>query len=165
MRKWLIAGLVLAAADAPVGASQKFITGLFTATESGAPIELIAWAQTTNAGTFRMENGSLEDAPILPRTYKFLVNLGSYDVIGVLATTTEVMSKPLDRMERRDLPFSTVKLAVTTNEIGVPELEHWDRVQRLRKSLRASAQHPLIFFLIVTNGANVRYYPFFIDRT
>ena len=59
----------------PVAARQKFVSGLFTATENGAPIELIAWAESTGTGQLRMANNSfLDDAPILPRTYRFLVN-------------------------------------------------------------------------------------------
>ncbi|HYE86380.1 MAG TPA: hypothetical protein VEA16_08490 [Vicinamibacterales bacterium] len=109
-------------------------------------------------------NGSLDDAPILPRSYRFLVNLGTYNVLGVIATTTEVFKKPGDQLELKRLPSSQVRLAVSTFEVGVPELEDWSKVQRLRKSLKASAEYPLICFLLVTNGANTRYYPFFIDQ-
>jgi hypothetical protein len=163
VRTLIVLALVMALSDV-LSARQRFIEGVFTATDAGTPIELIAWAETTRAGVFRVHNGSLEDAPNLPRTYRFLVNMGSYDVIGVLATTTAVFSKPLDTLDRKDLPFSNTKLAIATHEIGVPELEDWARVERLRKSLKATPEQPMIFFLILTNGANVRYYPFFIDR-
>ena len=165
MRNSIIVGLVLTAATAAAGTSQRFITGIFTASESGAPIELIAWAETSRAGVFSMANGSLEDAPILPRTYRMLVNMGSYDIIGVLAVTTEVFKKPLDRLAHENLKFSRVMLGVSTFEIGVPLLEDWEKVQRLRRNLKGTIDNPVVYFLIITNGANVRYYPFFIDRT
>ena len=164
MRKWIVAGLVLGAAVA-ADASQKFITGIFTASENGVPIELIAWAETRRTGIFFMANGSLEDAPILPRTYRMLVNMGSYDIIGVLAVTTEVFKKPLDRLEYENLKFSRVLLGVSTFEVGIPLLEDWEKVLRLRRSLRGTIDNPVVYFLIITNGANVRYYPFFVDRT
>jgi len=155
-------GVLLAS---PVEARQKFITGVFTATENGVPIELIAWAESQRSGVFRMANDhSLEDAPVLPRTYRFLVNTGIYVPIGVLATTGQVFSKALDILEYKRLAYSSTRLGVSTYEIGVPELEDWTKVQRLRKSLKASDEHPAIFFLMVTNGTIIRYYPFFIDQ-
>jgi hypothetical protein len=163
MRTLLVVSLALSL-SAPVAARQKFIDGLFMGTESGNPIELIAWAESQSTGTLRMANSSLEDAPVLPRTYRALLNMGSYDLIAVLAITRDVFSKPLDRLERRELRYSVTRLAVTTYEIGIPDLEDWDKIQRLRKNLKATPDNPMIVFLIVSNGANVRYYPFFIER-
>ena len=158
-------GLVIAAVMAvPLPASQKFVTGLFTATEDGTPVELIAWATSMRSGVLRMENGSLEDAPVLPRTYRFLMNMGIFKLVAVYAVTAEVFKKPLDQLEYRTYPYSNVKLGVDTSEIGVPFLENWDNVVRLRKSLKATEDNPLIFFLVVSNGTITRLYPFFIDR-
>jgi hypothetical protein len=147
----------------PVAAKQQFVTGVFTATEAGPPLELIAWADA-RAGKLRLSHGFLEDAPILPRTYRFLVNVPFYDVVGVLAVNKDVFSQPLDRLESRMLPHTTVKLNVQTVEIGVPELEDWEKVLRLRKSLKATNDKPLVLFLVLTNGIVNRFYPFFIDR-
>ena len=44
------------------------------------------------------------------------------------------------------LPHTTVKLNIQTVEIGVPELEDWDKVLRLRKNLKASEGKPLVLF-------------------
>lgn len=56
------------------------------------------------------------------------------------------------------------RLGVATHEIAVRDLEDWDKVQRLRKTLKATPENPLIFFFAVTNGVIIRYYPFFIER-
>lgn len=164
MRKLLALTVAVSLLSAPLSARQKFITGVFMGTENGNPIELIAWAQMLSSGSLRMENSSLEDAPTQPRTYRFLVNMGSYDIISVLAVNQGIFSQPLDRLERITLPFSKVRLAVTTYEVGIPELEDWPKVLRLRKSLKATADKPLMFFLVMSNGAHTRYYPFFIDQ-
>jgi len=148
----------------PCEAEQKYIEGVFTATESGAPIELIAWAEPARPGVLKMGHGFLEDAPILPRTYRFLVNVGGFDVIGVLAVNHDVFKVSLEHLDSKMLPHSTVKLNVKTAEIGVPELEDWERVLRLRKSLKATFDKPLVFFIVLSNGMVKRFYPFYVDR-
>lgn len=147
----------------PAAAEQKFIEGVFTATESGSPIELIAWAEAQR-GVLKMRQGFLEDAPILPRTYRFLVNVGGFDLAGVLAVNHDVFEKELDRLNSKMLPHSAQKLNVKTIEVGVPELEDWDKVLRLRKSLEATTDKPLVCFLVLSNGPVKRFYPFFVDR-
>ena len=149
---------------AALSANQKFITGLFTATENGTPIEMIAWAESLRTGVFKMENGSLDDAPVLPRTYRFLLNISGFEAVQILAATGDIFSKGLEGLDHRTFPFTVTRLAIDTFEIGIPQLENWDNVVRLRKSLRVTQSKPLIFFLIVTNGTVTRAYPFFIDR-
>jgi hypothetical protein len=148
----------------PCEAEQKYIEGVFTATESGAPIELIAWAEPLRAGMLKMGHGFLEDAPILPRTYRFLVNVGGFDVIGIVAVNQDVFKEPLDRLDSKMVPHSTVKLNVNTVEIGAPELEDWEKILRLRKSLKATFEKPLVFFIVLSNGMVKRFYPFYLDR-
>jgi hypothetical protein len=161
-----LAALLLTAslASSRIAAEQRFVEGVFTATESGAPIELIAWAEPLRSGVLKMGHGFLEDAPILPRTFRFLVNVGGFDVIGVLAVNKDVFSKSLDRLDSKVLPHTTTKLNIKTVEIGVPELEDWERVLRLRKNMKASDDKPLVLFIVLSNGMVRRFYPFFIDR-
>jgi hypothetical protein len=167
MQKFLANVMALVAAAflvaGPAGAKQRFVEGVFTATETGAPLELIAWAEPVS-GRLKMAHGFLEDAPILPRTYRFLVNVGGFSLAGVMAVNQDAFNRQLDRLETKMLPHSAVKLNIRTVEVGVPELEDWDKVLRLRKSLRATAEKPLVFFLILHNGAVTRYYPFFVDQ-
>lgn len=124
---------------------------------------MIAFAESLRSGVLRMGHGSLEDAPVVPRTYRFLLNLGGFDVVNVLAVTSAAFKQPLDRVEHRFFPVSRVKLTVSTTELGVPELERGENVLRLRKSLRASEDTPLIFFLVVNNNMVTRLYPFFVN--
>jgi len=168
MAKFLVSLALMIAATfipgTPAAGRQRFIEGVFTGTESGTPIELIAWAEPLRAGHLKMGHGFLEDAPVLPRTYRFLVNVSGFDVVAVMAVNKDVFSKPLDRLDSRTLPHTTTKLNVQTVEIGVPELEDWDKVLRLRKSMKASDDKPLVLFIVLSNGIVSRFYPFFIDR-
>ena len=164
----LTRAVVLAAMLLPVTAAavhdQKFIEGLWLGTESGDVIELIAWAEPQPYRPWKMANGSLEDAPVLPRTYRILNSLPAWRTVSVVAATTDVFKVDPDRFETLPLPFSAVKLTVSTVEIGIPELERYENVLRLRKSLRATADKPLYFFLALSNGVVTRFYPFRVDR-
>jgi hypothetical protein len=154
--------LVIATAPAP--RAQQFLEGLWLGTEGGDVIELIAWAEPRRYLPWQMANGSLDDAPVLPRTYRILNSMPAWRVISVVAATTDAFARDPDRLETLQLPFSAVKLSVSTVEIGIPELEKWDNVLRMRKTLRATAEKPLYFFLALNNGVVTRFYPFRIDR-
>jgi hypothetical protein len=143
---------------------QKFIEGLWLGTESGDVVELIAWAEAQRFRPWKMANGSLEDAPVLPRTYRILNSMPAWQMVGVVAATTDIFKVDPDRFETLELPFSAVKLTITTVEIGIPELENFDNVLRIRRTLKARDDKPLYFFLALYNGVVTRFYPFRIDR-
>lgn len=159
----LFAAIALAGAPLQAG-HQGFIEGLWLGTESGDVIELIAWAEPQRYRPWKMANGSLEDAPVLPRTYRILNSMPAWRTAGVFAATTDVFKVDPDRNETLQLPFSAVKLTITTVEIGIPELEKYENVLRMRKTLRAKPDKPLYFFLALNNGVVTRFYPFRIDR-
>ena len=161
--------LVLLASLWSVGAAaearaQGFIEGLWLGTESGDVIELIAWAEPQRYRPWKMANGSLEDAPVLPRTYRILNSMPAWRTAGVVAATTDVFEVDPERFETVELPFSAVKLTVTTVEIGIPELENYENVLRIRRTLKAKPDKPVYFFLALYNGVVTRFYPFRIDR-
>jgi hypothetical protein len=151
--------------SAPLRAGeQTFIEGLWLGTESGAVIELIAWAETQRFGAWRMANGSLEDAPVIPRTYRILSSMPAWKPAGVIMATPDVFSRDFERVDSVELPFSATKLSISTVEIGIPALEKWENVLRIRKNLKATDDKPLYAFLMLTNGSIVRLYPFRVDR-
>ena len=152
------------AAGSVRASEQKFLEGLWLGVESGGVIELIAWAEPGRFGIWKMANGSLEDAPVIPRTYRILASLPAWKVINVVVATTDVFTETFDRIESVSLPFSAVHLSISAVEIGVPALENWDNVLRMRKSLKASEEKPLYVFLVLHNGTTSRYYPFRVDR-
>jgi hypothetical protein len=156
--------LTVLSVAAPRGHAQQFLEGLWLGTEGGGVIELIAWAEPDRYRPWRMANGSLDDTPVIPRTYRILNSMPAWRTIGVVAATTDAFTKDPDRLETLQLPFSAVKLTVSTVEIGVPELEKWENVLRLRKTLRATPEKPLYFFLALNNGVVTRFYPFRVDR-
>ena len=69
-----------------------------------------------------------------------------------------------DRFETLELPFSAVKLTISTVEIGIPELEHYDNVVADAPTAQGHGHKPLYFFLELNNGVVYRFYPFRIDR-
>lgn len=144
--------------------AQQFIEGLWLGVESGGVIELIAWAETVRYRPWHMANGSLEDAPVIPRTYRILSSMPAWKVVGVVVTTTGVFTKDPERLETIPVPFSAVRLSTTTYEIGIPALEKWENVVRMRKNLKATDDRPLYVFLVLTNGPVVRMYPFRVER-
>jgi hypothetical protein len=146
-----------------VEARQQIAEGVFTATESGSPIELTAWAEPVRA-VLKMAHGGLEQAPVLPRTYRFLVNVGGFEIAGVMAAHRDVFKNEIDHVEKQMLPHSAVKLSLSAVEVGVRELEDWGKVLQLRKSLRVSKNDRPVFFVVLSNGPVKRFYPFFVDR-
>ena len=157
--------IVLAIAAAPLRArGQKFLDGLWLGVEDGGVIELIAWAETVRYGAWRMANGSLEDAPVIPRTYRILNSMPEWRVVAVVVTTTEVFIKESERVEMVTLPFSATRLSTTAFEIGIPALEQRENVVRMRKNLKANEAKPMFVFLTLTNGTVTRMYPFRVDR-
>lgn len=160
----LVASLGIAATAAGAR-GQRFLEGLWLGTESGEVIELIAWAETQSHRPWRMANGSLEDAPVIPRTYRILNSMPAWRTVGVVAATTDVFTLDSDRHETLQVPFSAVNLTISTVEIGIPQLERWENVVlRMRRTFRAAADKPLYFFLVLNNGVVTRFYPFRIDR-
>ncbi len=165
MRFLLLTLVVVALVAAPLRArEQKFIEGLWLGVESGEVIELIAWAETARHLPWKMANGSLEDAPVIPRSYRILSSMPAWKVVGVVMATTDVFVKEFDRVDTIPLPFSATMLSTTAFEIGIPALENWENVVRLRKRLKATEAKPLYVFLTLTNGTIVRMYPFRVDR-
>jgi hypothetical protein len=122
----LVAAISLSGSTLQAG-YQGFIEGLWLGTESGDVIELIAWAESRRFRPWQMANGSLEDAPVLPRTYRILNSMPAWKAVGVVAATTDVFKIDPDRFETLELPFSAVKLTISTVEIGIPELEKYER--------------------------------------
>jgi len=165
MKHILAACVVMALSAVAVGGrSQQFLEGLWLGTESGDVIELIAWAESQRYRPWRMANGSLEDAPVIPRTYRILNSMPAWRTVGVVAATADVFELDSDRHETLQVPFSAVNLTISTVEVGIPQLERWENVLRMRKTFRATADKPLYFFLVLNNGVVTRFYPFRIDR-
>jgi len=122
-------------------------------------------AEPLRDDVLRMGHGFLEDAPVLPRTFRFLVNVPGGDPIAVLAVNKDVFARPLDCLESKILPHTITKLNIRTVEIGVPEPEDWDTVLRLRKNLKASDDKPLVLFMVLSNGMNATLLSFLYRST
>jgi hypothetical protein len=163
--RFLLTMVVAMTILAPLRArEQQFLEGLWLGVESGGVIELIAWAETVRHLPWKMANGSLEDAPVIPRTYRILSSMPAWKVVGVVMVTSDIFVKDPERVDNIPLPFSATRLSTTAFEIGIPALEKWENVLRYRKQLKATDDQPLYCFITLTNGTIVRMYPFRVDR-
>jgi len=106
-----------------------------------------------------MANGSLEDAPVIPRTYRILSSMPAWKVVAVVAATSDVLTRESDRVEKIPMPFGATRLSTTAFEIGIPALEKWENVVRVRKDLNATEARPMYVFITLSNGTIMRMYP------
>jgi hypothetical protein len=155
----LVVALCLAMAAASPAAGQKYIDGVFVATRRG-PVELIAHAELTSRGQLRMQQGSLDDAPVVDELVGILCSLPLWRPNAIVLATSTIFSS--DKAERRVLSFSGRKLNVYASELRVVDLERRSKIDSLLKSVKASAAAPGYGFVVVTthDGMAPRYYPF-----
>ena len=67
----------------------------------------------------------------------------AWTVVAVVVATTDVFAKDSERVEKVTIPFSATRLSTTAFEIGIPALERWENVVRMRKELKATEAKPL----------------------
>jgi hypothetical protein len=135
----------------------RYIDGIFVAPRSGAPIELIAYAEQTSVGRLRMAEGTLEDAPLIHEAVSVLASLPHWQPIGVIITTTHLFKD--ERAERRTLSYSLSKLNVYALGIRIADLENRARIEDLLRAVRASYDQPGYAFIVMSNDGYIRYYP------
>lgn len=139
-------------------AQQRSINGLFIATKQGELIELIAYAEPMSRAVLRMQTGSLEDAPTIHELLAIYCNIPLWRPVGVFVSTGRIFSD--DRAEQRNLAFTTRPRSVYGRELRVSDLARRDKIERLLKSAKASANAPgYAFVVLATDSSYRRYYP------
>lgn len=134
------------------------VKGVFVGIRNGAPVELIAWAESRFQGQLRMASGSLEDVPLVSSITRLLCSVPNWKPAGVIVASEEIFRS--ERAERRHLPISGRMLNVYTVELRVADLERPATVARLLRDVKASADDPGYVFVILQSGGLIRYYPF-----
>ena len=152
-------------ATAPAPRAQQFLEGLWLGTEGGDVIELIAWAEPRRYLPWQMANGSLDDAPVLPRTYRILNSMPAWRAIAVVAATADAFAK--DPRPTRN-PAVAVQRSEADGQHGQRSASLNSRSGRTCCACARPSgplpEKPLYFFLALNNGVVTRFYPFRIDR-
>jgi len=81
----------------------------------------------------------------------------------ILTVLVVLAAAPLRAREQKFIDGLRL-LSSSAFEMGIPALESWENVVRMRKSLDATDAKPMDVFLTLTNGTIVRMYPFRVDR-
>jgi hypothetical protein len=134
----------------------RYIDGLFVASKGGV-VELIAYAEEMNRGTLRMQQGSLEDAPVVHEITRIMSSIPLWPPVGVVVASAAIFRD--DRAEQRHLAIAGQKVNVYAVEIRVADLERRERIESLLKSVKASYDSPGYAFVILASGDYRRYYP------
>ena len=148
--------LVLAAAPSAVEGQSAAPIVLHTSTEQ---IPLKAYAEMMRTGVLRITSGSERDIPTVKDVSYFRCGLTGWAPKGVLVASDELFVS--ERAERRLLPISTRQVAVSTVAARAADLESAEKIAELRRAVKVpEGGDKSYFFLILSSGDMMRYYPF-----
>jgi hypothetical protein len=158
LRRAMMFGLFLVATATVGGQTVKYIDGVFVAPRGGAPIELIAYAEANSRGIFKMQQGTLEDAPLVHEVVSVLISLPHWQPRTPIVTTTEAFRD--EQAERRTLRIAVHKLNVYALGVRIADLEKRDKINSLLKAVRASYDKPGYAFIVIeADGGYKRFFP------
>ena len=152
-----MAAVMMLAAHAGDAQVVRYIDGVFVTPKDGAPIELIAYAESLSTGILRMQDGTLDDAPLLHELGRVLVSIPNWQPVSAFVATSALFSD--DRAERRNLSMASRRLNVYATELRIVDLERRDKIEALLKSVRASYDTPGFAFITIASDAHVKYFP------
>jgi hypothetical protein len=152
---------LLAAPAVCAAQDREFDNGLFISTGRG-PIELFAYAEKRTNGNLVMVHGTLEDVPRVDTIISILVSMPLWRPAEMLIASDRIFHD--DYYERVVLRFAQSRLSLTATGVRVSDVERRDRIDRLLKTVKASAKAPgYLFVILQLDGVN-RYYPVRLDR-
>ena len=139
-------------------ADQQYINGMFVYVKGSGPTELIAWAEANSRGQLRMQQGSLEDAPVVHEIEGIFTSIPLWRPVRVFVSTEHIFHD--DRAEVRHLAIASRVMNVYTLALRVADLERRAKINSLLTSVRASADMPGYAFVVLrSSGISDRYYP------
>jgi len=151
-------GVILVATSAVTAQTVKYIDGVFVAPRGGTPMELIAYAEANSRGIFKMQHGSLEDAPLVQEVVSVLISLPHWQPRNPIVTTLEAFRE--EQAERRDLRIAINKLNVYAIGVRIADLESRGKINELLKSVGASYDNPGYAFIVIeAEGGYQRLFP------
>jgi hypothetical protein len=153
-----LAGALALTTAALASAQARYIKGVFVASPEGSIVELIAYAEARGNGSLEMSSGFLEDAPTLNEVHSVLCSEPLWRPIGMFVASSTVFRN--ERADLRQLSITLRQRNVYTFEVRASDLEHRATIERILKSLNASADSPAYAFVVVSmRGVAARYYP------
>ena len=135
----------------------RYIDGVFVAPRDGAPIELIAYAEARSTGVLQMQQGTLEDAPLIHELVSVLTSMPHWRPRSVNITTEKAFRD--ERAERRTLSFAVNQLNVYALGLRIADLEKRATIDRLLRAVDASVENPGYAFIVMESSGYIRYYP------
>jgi hypothetical protein len=158
MRSLLALAALVGLCAAPDAQVVRYVDGLFIQSGAGgAPIELIAWAESTSRGQLRMSRGTLEDAPAVNTIARVMCSIPLWQPVGAFVASEALFRD--ERAERRQLAFATRKLNIYAVEMRVADLEKRETIDSLLRNVRASQDAPGYAFIVLSGGDYQRFYP------
>lgn len=160
----LAAAVVVAWMASSADAAAQFVhaQGLFMQERDAAERELLAYAEIGGAEELRMQRGTIEEIPGLHELVGILCNIPSWRPTGVIVTTLEAFHPArADRAERRPLTIAQNQINAFARLVRISDLERRDTIDRLLRSIRASADNPAFALIVLRQvGSDYdRYYP------
>lgn len=147
---------LLGVSNPAIVAQQAAPIVLHTATEQ---IPLKAYAEMMRSGVLRMSSGSERDIPTVTDVSYIRCGLTGWQPKGVLVASEELFVS--DRAERRLLTIFVRPIAVSTVAARVVDLESPEKIAELRRAVKVpEGGDKSYFFLMLSSGDMMRYYPF-----
>jgi hypothetical protein len=145
--------VVLAAATAPAQGAGVL---LFTETEQ---IPLKTYAEFMRAGVLKITSGAVKDIPTIDTFRMIRCSITGWRPVAVLVASEDLFKS--EYAERRMIPIAQRPVGVTAVAVRVADLENPQRIAELHKAIgRPEGGDEAYFFLGLSSGDVVRYYPF-----
>jgi hypothetical protein len=151
----VLVGLVAVLAASPARAQDTGVL-LFTETEQ---IPLKTYAEFMRAGILRITSGAVKDIPTIDTFRMFRCSLTGWRPVAVLAASEDLFKT--EYAERRMIPIALRPVGVTAVSVRVADLENPQRIAELHRAIgRPEGGEEAYFFLGLSSGDIIRYYPF-----
>jgi hypothetical protein len=129
---------------------------LFTAKEQ---IPLKTYAEFMRAGILRITSGAVKDIPTVD-SFRFIrCSITGWRPMAVMVASGDLFKS--EYSERRMIPIAIRPVGVTAVAVRVADLENPERIAELHRAIeRPEGGEDAYFFLGLSSGDVIRYYPF-----
>lgn len=176
MRRLLLVVVALVSLGFGSAAAQGEGPGIYVDSSTGST-ELKVWAEMRKTGVLGMINGTIDDAPVITGDFLGIRHrLPNFRPLMVVAATRTIFEERT--FERRSLPIAMQRVNLRAVNVRVKDLEQLGRVVTLARDVKATADSPALFFIVIQSGnlnetgvearggiaagsiSEIRYYPF-----
>ncbi len=151
----VLVGFIAVFAVAPARAQDTGVL-LFTETEQ---IPLKTYAEFMGAGILRITSGAVKDIPTIDTFRMIRCSITGWRPVAVLVASEDLFKT--EYAERRMIPIAQRPVGVTAVTVRVAHLENPQRIAELHRAIgRPEGGPEAYFFLGLSSGDMIRYYPF-----